>query len=57
MPVDGYLHLSVLPDGLKAQWAAGAGPGNRASPHCPVVASGESIIIVPLSGMWAGDIA
>ena len=30
---DGYLHLSVLPERLKAQCGAGAGPVKRASPH------------------------
>ena len=54
---DAYLHLSALPEGLNTQCGAGAGPGKRASPHCPVVASGESMIIVPFTGMWAGDIA
>jgi len=30
---DGYLHLSVLPERLKAQCGAGAGPVKIASPH------------------------
>ena len=38
------MQRNVLPEVLRTQLGLGLGPGNTASPHCPVVASGESMI-------------
>src|SRR5205823_9843700 len=51
-----HLHLSVLPDVEKAQVGPPAS-GNTASPHWPFEAIGESMTIVPFTGISFGATA
>ncbi len=48
--VDPYRHWTVVPLLLIPHPGKGFGPGYSISPHCPVIAVGESITSVPFRG-------